>query len=71
MAQTTGMIEGLDIEEFDDADTREDDIDPIAQKFLDGFRQYQQGNYKAAAAYGVDAVNMIASEFGVHCGASL
>lgn len=59
------------VEKFTDAETREGDIDPIAQKFLDAFNTYQRNLPKAAAAHAVDAVNMIAAKHNLSCGASL
>lgn len=71
MAQTTGEISGLQIMEITSAEDKADDLHPVAQKFLDAFHNMQRGNHKAAAAHGVDAINMIAEEFGITCGASL
>lgn len=66
-------ITGLDIDEslVTTADLNVGDLSPIEKKILDGFNALGRGTPKAAAAHLVDAVNMLASEYGLNCGASL
>jgi hypothetical protein len=54
----------------DPADNAED-LSAIGQKFFDALRCYERGQFKAAAAHGADAINMIAAEHHISCGASL
>lgn len=72
MAQVDGAVTGLMIDAS--CATREDsadDDDAVAQKLLDAYRAHKRKQFKAAAAHAVDAVNMLAADFGVMCGASL
>lgn len=71
MAQTQGTVSGLVIAEHHDAETRADDLSPIAKKILDAYDRIQRDQPKAAAAHLVDAVNMIAAEYSLNCGAQL
>lgn len=72
MAQIAGAVTGLQVASIVDLDDKDDDdLDPIAQKLLDAYKHYQRGNVKAAAATAVGAVNMLASEFRLTCGAEI
>lgn len=71
--QITGTLSGgLVVEDITDSSDRDaDDYDATAQKLLDALRAYQRGQVKAAAAYAVDAINSIARDHSINCGASL
>lgn len=71
MAQIDGVVSGLQVVEIFAAEDSSGDDDAIAMQLLDAYRCYKRGQYKASAAHAVDAVNMIAGEFSISCGASL
>ena len=71
MAQVQGAVTGLQIETIVAAEDHADDLSSIGQKFWDAMKCYERGQFKAAAAHGADAINMIASQHEISCGASL
>jgi hypothetical protein len=65
--QITGQLTGsLVVQHFDDAETRADDLDPISKKLLDAVACFERKQYKSAASYAADAIDMITSQHGVH-----
>lgn len=70
---STQEITGFSVMQF--ADTSEDekpnDLDEIATKLLEAYHAYRRGTFKAAAAHSVDAINLLAAEYSINCGASL
>ncbi len=71
MAQVQGTTTGLQIDVISSAEDNAEDLSPIGQKFWDAMKCYERGQFKAAAAHGTDAINMIAAEHSISCGASL
>lgn len=71
MAQVTGQTSGLQIDVIHDKADDAEDFSEIGQKFWDALKCYERGQFKAAAAHGVDAINLIAAQHSISCGASL
>lgn len=72
MAQIEGSVQGLTIDVS--LATKEDlvgDDDAIEEALLNAYRAKKRGHVKAAAAYAVDAINMLNAEHQIGCGASL
>lgn len=71
LAQIDGVVSGLQVAVIESKEDSSADDDPIEQKLLEAYRAKKRGQYKASAAHAVDAINMIAAEFHITCGASL
>jgi hypothetical protein len=71
LAQVEGTVKGLQIQTIEDSADTAEDLSPVGRMFLDAMRCYERGQFKAAAAHAVDAVNTIAAEHSISCGASL
>lgn len=72
MAQIKGEASGFQVDVMEDLPSEADDnLSPVAQMFWDAMRCYERGQIKASAAHAVNAINTIASEHSITCGASL